>query len=97
MNNNCPNASNLKDSLAVVNLLGCFNCHLHRLRLVFCVSVVADVCILSGLGIKVNRFLGKDVEVFPKSREAHSPRPGQVSYLSLQSMFSNALTAYAPL
>ena len=29
-----------------------------------CVSVVADVCILSGRGIKVNRFFGKDVEVF---------------------------------
>jgi hypothetical protein len=33
------------------------------------------VCILSGRELKVNRFSGKDQEVFPESREANSPRP----------------------
>jgi hypothetical protein len=37
-------------------------------RLVVCVSVVADVCILSGGKLKVNRFSGKDVEVFLGSK-----------------------------
>ena len=32
-----------------------------------CVSVVADVCILSGRELKVNRFSGKDMEVFPET------------------------------
>ena len=32
-----------------------------------CVSVVADVCILSGRELKINRFFGKDAEVFSKA------------------------------
>lgn len=38
--------------------------HRRRLRLVVCVSDLLYVCILSTLGIKVNRFSGKDMEVF---------------------------------
>ena len=68
MNNNCPNASNLKDSLAVVNLLGCFNCHLQSSPVRFPSSVsIADVCILSPLQTKINTFTDKDIEVFPKT------------------------------
>jgi hypothetical protein len=45
---------------------------------------LADVCILSGRGIKVNRFSGKDQEVFPESREANSPRPREWARLLRQ-------------
>ena len=44
-----------------------------------CVSGVADVCILSDRGLKVNRFLEKDVEVFQKA--GRPIPPGSVSGL----------------
>ena len=40
------------------------------------VSFASDVCILSGLGIKVNRFSGKDQEVFTKVKNPAVPGLG---------------------
>ncbi len=54
----------------VANLVGmlrgwlCCCCHRLNLRLVSVRSQLPDVCILSGRELKVNRFSGKDIEVF---------------------------------
>jgi hypothetical protein len=48
-------------------------CHRINLRLVFFVSPVADVCILSTRGINLKRIFGKDQEIFQERKAGAVP------------------------
>jgi hypothetical protein len=57
--------------LAYWVILACAAFIVHRLRLAVCVSVVADVCMISTHQTKINTFTDKDVEVSQNNRFAN--------------------------